>query len=857
MRLTQRLIPVFAILIGLSTPLIGQNTLSPKANEFAQQKGHHKGKFLIYGRQHLNWDSLRLVWDGSQIPAKERAPHILRELNQRYDHFLQSIEAQNLQFEVLDHLVGLNALHIKASKETLNALSQNPSVAYIEFDNEQVLTPHLPVPGNQSTTRALNGTEPGLLQVKADKLWAMGYTGKGKKMLSVDTGIWPNHPSLGSRFLGNRVPLDHAWMKYDQMLPGDKRNSHGTHTAATVLGLDTSTNDTVGVAFNAQFMAGDPIVSSASDIRPMYEIAEIYMWAMNPDRDTNTTHDIPDVINNSWGHTFDPVNDSAVCAGYWKDLLIAIEAAGIVNIQSAGNNGPGGGTVGSPATGMASLVNNFAVGAVNFNSNIASFSSRGPGVCDGTGALKIKPEVVAPGVNVRSAIRRDDGSYDYDNYQGTSMAGPHVSGVALLLMEAFPQASAKEIKESMYYSAIDLGTPGEDNTYGRGLIDAEASFNYLDSIYTAIPPSGSPMDLNIIGTSLDNRSFTCQRTFTPVLYFNNPTVTNKGSVEIHYGFVGQPLRIMNLGTGTLQPQDSVVLDTISASKGFQEFYALAMYTGGMAEDSYDNNSWVSRFHIAAQSSLPIAQDFENENLLRSDWYLENPDLTYGWDTISATTMNGTNHTARMRMARYTYRESQEDEMTSPRFTPPETGDLWLAYDLSYQFKVFVFNDSLKIRVSEDCGDSWVEVLATGQDSINTTDKAIMNEWEPQDADDWRRDTIDLSAFVGKGELMVQFQTINKGGNNLYIDNIDIWTNTPSFISEKTEKSNWTLYPNPVQDGNLFIDINSSEAYTIYSVDGRQVLRGRTDGNIDVSSLKQGVYIISLNGKSDSKRFVVK
>jgi subtilisin family serine protease len=124
------------------------------------------------------------------------------------------------------------------------------------------------------------------------------------------------------------------------------------------------------------------------------------------------------------------------------------------------------------------LVRFFAVGNVNANVAslpIASGSSRGPTVCSGTGSLKIKPEVSAPGTNVRSSVFNGN----YTEYSGTSMAAPHVAGAIMILKEAFPELSGEDIMLALYFSAIDLGDEGEDNDYGMGIINLPAAYQYL------------------------------------------------------------------------------------------------------------------------------------------------------------------------------------------------------------------------------------------------------------------------------------------------------------------------------------------------------------------------------------------
>jgi len=139
---------------------------------------------------------------------------------------------------------------------------------------------------------------------------------------------------------------------------------------------------------------------------------------------------------------------------------------------------------------------------VDFQSEIANFSSRGPAPCpEAGGSLAIKPEVSAPGVGVRSAITGGG----FANFNGTSMAAPHVSGAFLLLKEAFPYLDGETLLLALYFSAVDRGEPGEDNTYGMGIIDVYAAFQYLiDQGYDPLPPADKRLDLVLVNVYISD-----------------------------------------------------------------------------------------------------------------------------------------------------------------------------------------------------------------------------------------------------------------------------------------------------------------------------------------------------------------
>ncbi|MBK9489887.1 MAG: S8 family serine peptidase [Haliscomenobacter sp.] len=126
------------------------------------------------------------------------------------------------------------------------------------------------------------------------------------------------------------------------------------------------------------------------------------------------------------------------------------------------------------------LVVPMSIGSVDGNTAtfpVSDFSSRGPSACGRDGSFLIKPEVVAPGERIRSAAL--EGGYSV--FDGTSFSAPYVSGAILLLKEAFPKLSGRQLALALYNSAKDLGPVGEDNDYGKGMINVGAAYNWLIS----------------------------------------------------------------------------------------------------------------------------------------------------------------------------------------------------------------------------------------------------------------------------------------------------------------------------------------------------------------------------------------
>ncbi|RKX20306.1 MAG: hypothetical protein DRP26_01935 [Candidatus Zixiibacteriota bacterium] len=404
-----------------------------------------------------------------------------------------------------------NAVIGQLSKDVIYEVARRSDVDVVYIWQEPDLIK--PVPYNADTP-VTSGVEPGLEAIGAPEMWDLGYTGQGRLVSNIDTGVSGNHPALYSRWRGNNGhPSDECWLDTTNPhsdFPYDN-DGHGTHTMGTLTGLGETTGDTIGVAFGAQWIAARAVVDGGS-------VTQAFQWIADPDGDPQTIDDVPDVVSNSWGyHDFN-------CPQYCWTLIDRCEAAGVVVVFAAGNRFYGDplyGSVWAPASRNTSPYNTFSVGAINGHTPsypIADFSARGPSQCDD---ITIKPEVVAPGVNVRSSV--PGGGYQWNGWSGTSMACPHVAGAVALLRQYNPNATPDTIKWALMETAVDLGSPGEDNDYGHGIINVRDALdlmppfenpNVLITGFEVIEPNdgypdpGDDIELIVTltntGTSVDN-----------------------------------------------------------------------------------------------------------------------------------------------------------------------------------------------------------------------------------------------------------------------------------------------------------------------------------------------------------------
>ena len=376
-------------------------------------------------------------------------------------------------------------------------------------------------------------TEWGVQRVNAPQVWALGYTGQGIVIGNQDTGMRWTHNAIRPKYRGwNGSVADHNYNWWDAIHSGGGScgsntsapcddQGHGTHTTGTTAGDDGAGNQ-VGVAPGARWIGcrnmdqGNGTPATYTECFQFF-IAPTDLNGNNPDPSLR-----PHVMNNSWG-----CPPSEGCAATTLQTIVEnTQAAGIFVEASAGNSGPSCSTVSDPPSLYGAA---FATGAIDINNVLASFSSRGPVTADGSNRLK--PNISAPGVSVRSSTFSSDTSYG--SLSGTSMAGPHVVGVVALLWSAHPELSrmiteTKTLLQNTANPGVTVSpaqtcggiphTQIPNNSFGYGRVDALAAVN-------AAGPSPTPT-ATVTGTPPTATS-TPTRTRTPT---PTPTICS------NYGF---------------------------------------------------------------------------------------------------------------------------------------------------------------------------------------------------------------------------------------------------------------------------------------------------------------------------------
>ncbi|MCA9967189.1 MAG: S8 family serine peptidase [Anaerolineales bacterium] len=395
-----------------------------------------------------------------------------------------------------------NMIWVRGDAALVQQLAQRADVARI-VANPAVQIDPLETPSRDALLQAAQGIEWNLQQVNAPAVWEAGVTGQGVVIGGQDTGYDWTHPALKNQYRGwDGTTADHSLSWHDAIHSNNPNSApgnvcgfdspepcddygHGTHTLGTMVGDDGAGNQ-VGMAPGARWVGCRNMEDGWGTPASYSECFEWFVAPYPPGGDPLTDGDpaqAPHVVSNSWSC---PTVEGCTDPNIMLAVVDNVRAAGIMTVQAASNRGPGCSSVDTPA---AIYDSSFSAGATDSNDNIASFSSRGPVTVDGSNRLK--PDISAPGVGIRSTIPGGG----YGNSSGTSMASPHVAGLAALLIAANPSLAGQvdAIKELMRQTAVprttnegcggDSETAVPNHTYGWGRIDAWAAYQ------ASLPPT--------------------------------------------------------------------------------------------------------------------------------------------------------------------------------------------------------------------------------------------------------------------------------------------------------------------------------------------------------------------------------
>ncbi|RJE72240.1 alkaline serine protease [Pseudoalteromonas sp. MSK9-3] len=368
--------------------------------------------------------------------------------------------ATSMNSAPISTLPSVNGFVAEVTPEQMTLLAESDDVAHVEIDPKRYLM--------------AESTPYGIGMVQANQL-ADNMSGN-RKVCIMDTGYTLNHPDLPSTGItGNDgYGSNNTGNWYND------GNGHGTHVAGTIAAVGGNGQGVVGV--NPSGQLGLHIVKVFNDQG---------RWAYGSD--------LIKAIEQCEAAGANVTSMSLGGSGSSTAERNAFQASynrGVLHIAAAGNGGN------SSLSYPASYDDVVSVAAVDSGERKASFSQYNSQV-----------EIAGPGVGVNSTWNNNG----YKSISGTSMATPHVSGVAALVWSHYPQCSNKQIRNVLNITAKDKGAAGKDTSYGYGIVQAKAAYDYIaqngcadDPVLTPVAnftSSASGLNVRFSNTSRNAQSY--------------------------------------------------------------------------------------------------------------------------------------------------------------------------------------------------------------------------------------------------------------------------------------------------------------------------------------------------------------
>lgn len=413
-------------------------------------------------------------------------------------NFLKEKQKAGVKLHYKNYWV-FNGFSLRANKSLIEEISKIEDVDKIYLNKRLYLPPSIREKIPDFEIKKLSTLmEDNLLSIRTDKAWELGYRGNGIKIGIADTGVRSTHVDLFGKIL-LQATFDLTGKKTSDTANDD--DGHGTHVAGIIAGSNASGKYT-GIAPQSSLLIAKVFNPDAN-----YDsVASGIQWLI-----TNGAR----VINLSLG------SDKGYADPFLKTVVDNADSLGVLIVAAIGNFGPESESTTSPGN----VPNAIGVGATDNLGEIATLSSRGP--ISWAGLQYVKPDVVAPGLSIKSCDNKSDTGYI--QMSGTSMACPHVVGTIALMLQANSSLTNNNIRSIIKNSSIkksEITYP--NNTYGYGKIDvlnailSAKSGDTTPPTIESVTSSGKSYKQNIYVSAkiLDNFSSTVNAT----LYYKNDTL---------------------------------------------------------------------------------------------------------------------------------------------------------------------------------------------------------------------------------------------------------------------------------------------------------------------------------------------
>lgn len=382
------------------------------------------------------------------------------------------------------------------------------------------------------------------------------------------------------------------------------------------------------------------------------------------------------------------------------------------------------------------------------------------------------------------------------------------------------------------------------NNYRASLLTSNAAVSPLKDADAQLITINSPV----------NR--VCDTKFQPVITIRNYGALPLTSLDINASVDGgAPVVTHWTGSVASLSTTTITLNAIAAgANGTHAVKIQLSLPNGVADMNPASDTLSKAFVYPAAVTPPLVEGFESESFPPAGWDILNADNSYTWERVVGVSKTGS---AAMVVRNYSYTQNgQVDYLRLPQVSITDADSAFLSFQVAAAIQVSAGTllnnwDTLRVLVSTNCGSTWTSLYKKWGGALSTRSGITTSEFIPA-ASEWRKDSVNLTAYINKGPVMIAFANSTGNENNLYIDDINLYKKgSHAAMGEQ----GYVITPNP-SSGPLTVQFSTPpvnlKAIAVYNSAGQKITEKITSNNTSATAYQfnlnrnaSGVYIVRL------------
>jgi Secretion system C-terminal sorting domain len=358
----------------------------------------------------------------------------------------------------------------------------------------------------------------------------------------------------------------------------------------------------------------------------------------------------------------------------------------------------------------------------------------------------------------------------------------------------------------------------------------------------------------------DPRDFTCDNFLQPNISIVNLGKDTLRTAKLHYNIDGGIVKTLDWSGALARKQGaSVTLPGQVLSPGYHKISSFSSDPNGVADQNPNNDTTALQFQVKQAMNALVTEGFEGLKFPPDQWSMKIPGDSINWARNNQSSFTG--------IASVYFNNFHNDstgkanDLISPLVKYTDVDSVFISFRLAaatrnYPGSTDIPMDTLEVLVSDDCGINFTSVYkkwGIELQTVNRPNNSYPTEFSPGSPADWRKETINISELLGRtNNFVVAFRNISNAQNNIYIDDINLFTKT---LAPNLKKNGYLISPNPFSNRFViqnFPNASTLKAVEVFSAAGQLVFRrnwslGTADSYIEVILNNQpgGIYIVKM------------